>query len=61
MPIEIRQLNIRSTVSDMPAHHEFDPAAGPGIDEQAMEQQKREIVAELKSWLDLRLRQRWER
>ena len=58
MSIEIRQLNIRSSFSD--------PEGRDGEEERrsthrALERQKREIVAELKLWLEGRLTQDRER
>lgn len=57
MPIEIRQLNIRSSVGDLPSQSHMSPEAM----EQAMEEQKREIVAELKAWFSSRQSQQRER
>jgi Family of unknown function (DUF5908) len=56
MTIEVRQLHIRSTVVDPAAN----PAARP-LDGNAVERQKREIIAELKAWLDARQRYQQER
>ena len=57
MPIEIRQLNIRTSVADLPSQSHISSDAM----EQAMERQKREIVAELKVWLETRQFQQRER
>ena len=57
MPIEIRQLNIRTSVADLPSQSDISSDAM----EQAMERQKREIVAELKVWLETRQFQQRER
>lgn len=57
MPIEIRQLNIRTSVADLPSQSDISSDAVG----QAMERQKREIVAELKVWLETRQFQQRER
>lgn len=57
MPIEIRQLNIRSSVADL-QQELTDPTDAT---QRVLEQHKREILAELKTWLDARLHQQRER
>ena len=57
MPIEIRQLNIRSSVADL-QQELTDPTDAT---QRVLEQHKREILAELKTWLDARLHQQQER
>lgn len=57
MPIEIRQLNIRTSIVDPPPGFED----GPQLDQRSLEQFKHEVVSELKLWLDARLREQRER
>jgi hypothetical protein len=56
MTIEVRQMLIRSRVGDAP-----EPSPGTVLDEPALERMREQLLAELKQWLDERLREREER
>ncbi len=53
MPIEIRQLNIRTSIVDPPSRIEDVPP----LDQRSLEQFKHEVMSELKQWLDARRRE----
>ena len=57
MPIEIRQLNIRTSIVD-PQPGIEDVAQ---LDQRSLEQVKHEVMSELKLWLAARLREQRER
>lgn len=55
MTIEVRQMLIRSRVGEAP------PAPPAEADPQALERLREALLAEMKAWLDERLRERQER